>query len=166
MNSRNIFRTCNKLILPTIFSRGSGYKIVKRPDPKTLKMPAPGTAPTIMEIIKEKIRLNGPITVAEYMHIVTTNPTEGYYMKKETIGESGDFITSPEISQLFGEMIGIWFYAESQKMGISKPLQIIELGPGKATLMLDILRVIFSSLLEHQQTRADSFLCNIMHMTM
>ncbi|XP_063832068.1 protein arginine methyltransferase NDUFAF7 homolog, mitochondrial [Ostrinia nubilalis] len=142
MNTRNIFRMCNKMIIPSISSRSYGYKVIKRPDPKTLKMPAPGSAPSLMEIIKEKIRLNGPITVAEYMHIVITNPTEGYYMKKEVIGEAGDFITSPEISQLFGEILAIWFYAETQKMGFGKPLNIVELGPGKGTLMVDILRVL------------------------
>ncbi|XP_053616585.1 protein arginine methyltransferase NDUFAF7, mitochondrial isoform X2 [Plodia interpunctella] len=142
MNSHNIFRACNKL-LPPLFTRGIGtYKIIKRPDPKTLKMPAPGTAPKIMDIIKEKIRLNGPMTVAEYMHIVITNPTEGYYLKKEVIGGAGDFITSPEITQLFGEILGIWFYSETQKMGPGKPLQIVELGPGKATLLVDMLRVL------------------------
>ncbi|PZC74298.1 hypothetical protein B5X24_HaOG207990 [Helicoverpa armigera] len=141
MNSR-ILRMCNKLLIQQTISRGYAFKAVKRPDPKTLKMPAPGTAPSIMQIIKEKIRLNGPLTVAEYMHIISTNPTEGYYMKKEVIGEAGDFITSPEISQLFGEIIGIWFYSETQKMGPGKPLQIVELGPGKATLLLDILRVL------------------------
>ncbi|XP_063366213.1 protein arginine methyltransferase NDUFAF7 homolog, mitochondrial isoform X2 [Cydia amplana] len=148
MNTRSLFRVCNKLIGPSIACtpcRHVGtYKTVKRPDPSTLKMPAPGTAPKLMEIIKEKIRLKGPLSVAEYMHIVITNPTEGYYMKKETIGESGDFITSPEISQLFGEIVGIWFYAETQKMGMGpgRPLQIVELGPGKGTLMSDVLRVL------------------------
>lgn len=141
MNSRHIFSRCNKLLIQQTITRGNSFKIVKRPDPKTLKMPAPGTAPSIMAIIKEKIRLNGPITVAEYMHIITTNPTEGYYMKKEVIGQGGDFITSPEISQLFGEILGVWFFSETQKLGPSKPLQIVELGPGNATLLLDILRV-------------------------
>lgn len=141
MNTRNVFKMCNKLIIPLIPSRTSSYKIIKRPDPKTLKLPTPGSAPSLMDIIKEKIRLNGPLTVAEYMHIVITNPTEGYYMKKEVIGEAGDFITSPEISQLFGEMLAIWFYSETQKLGIGKPLNIVELGPGKATLLVDILRV-------------------------
>lgn len=133
---------CNKRLLAPVLSRGvAGYKVVKRPDPKTLKMPAPGTTPSLMEIIKEKIRLNGPVTVAEYMHIIITNPTEGYYMKKDVISETGDFITSPEISQLFGEIMAVWFYSESQKMSSSKPLHIVELGPGNATLLLDMLRV-------------------------
>lgn len=142
MNSRYIFRMCNKLIIPYTTTRSSAFKVVKRPDPKTLKMPAQGAAPSIMEILKEKIKLSGPISVADYMHIVATNPTQGYYMKKEVIGQGGDFITSPEISQLFGEILAIWFYAETKKMGTAKPLQIVELGPGKGTLLLDILRVL------------------------
>ncbi|XP_023950556.2 protein arginine methyltransferase NDUFAF7 homolog, mitochondrial [Bicyclus anynana] len=143
MNTRNLFRVFNRpVILNCICKRDKGYKIVQRPDPKTLKMPNLADAPSIMTIIKEKQRLNGPLTVAEYMHIVITNPTEGYYEKKDVIGETGDFITSPEISQLFGEILAVWFYAETQKMSPGKPLQIVELGPGKATLLIDILRVL------------------------
>lgn len=142
MNSRYLFRLLSRpILMSNICRRHKGYKVVKRPDPKTLKMPNLADAPSIMDIIKEKIRLNGPLSVAEYMNIVITNPTEGYYMKKDVIGETGDFITSPEISQLFGEILAIWFYAETQKMGPGKPLQIVELGPGKATLLIDFLRV-------------------------
>lgn len=141
MHSRSLFKMCNKVLLNQTFTKAYGYKVVKRPDPKSLKMPKPGSAPSLMEIMKEKIRLNGPLTVAEYMHIVITNPTEGYYMRKEVIGEAGDFITSPEISQLFGEILAIWFYVENQKMGAEKPMQIVELGPGKGTLLMDMLRV-------------------------
>ncbi|XP_026492517.2 protein arginine methyltransferase NDUFAF7 homolog, mitochondrial [Vanessa tameamea] len=142
MNTRYIFRSLSRPVILNMCRRHKGYKIIKRPDPNTLKMPNLSDAPSIMDIIKEKVRLNGPLTVAEYMNIVITNPTEGYYMKKDVIGETGDFITSPEISQLFGEILAIWFYAETQKMCLGKPLQIVELGPGKATLLIDLLRVL------------------------
>ncbi|XP_047515988.1 protein arginine methyltransferase NDUFAF7 homolog, mitochondrial [Pieris napi] len=143
MNYRNICRLFDKrVVLSSICKRTKGYVVVKRPDPKTLKMPTSTEAPSILDIIKEKVRLNGPITVAEYMHIVITNPTEGYYMKKDVIGQQGDFVTSPEISQLFGEILTIWFFSETRKMGPGKPLQIVELGPGNGTLMIDVLRVL------------------------
>ncbi|XP_050682841.1 protein arginine methyltransferase NDUFAF7, mitochondrial isoform X2 [Leptidea sinapis] len=142
-NCRHLIRLYSRpLLLPSIWKRAKGYKVVKRPDPKTLKMPSLADAPSLMDIIKEKIRLNGPLTVAEYMHIVITNPTEGYYMKKDVISEAGDFITSPEISQMFGEILALWFYSETSKMGTGKPLQIVELGPGNGTLMIDFLRVL------------------------
>lgn len=83
----------------------------------------------------------GPLTIAEYMSEVLTHPTEGYYTTREHVfGSSGDFVTSPDISQMFGEMIGIWCVAMWQQLGCPKKLMLAELGPGKGTLMADVLR--------------------------
>ena len=82
----------------------------------------------------------GPITLAEYMSEVLTNSREGYYQHNEVFGSSGDFVTSPEISQMFGEMVGIWCVATWQQLQSPQRLRIVELGPGKGTLMADLLR--------------------------
>ena len=90
----------------------------------------------------KKIKIQGPISISEYMTDNNIAPIQGYYNLDNTIGKSGDFITSPEISQVFGELIGLyhtnyWHLCENPK----NPL-FIELGGGNGTMMKDALRAI------------------------
>ncbi|KAG7563922.1 Protein arginine methyltransferase NDUFAF7 [Arabidopsis suecica] len=82
----------------------------------------------------------GPISVAEYMEEVLTNPKAGFYMNRDVFGAQGDFITSPEVSQMFGEMIGVWTVCLWEQMGRPERVNLVELGPGRGTLMADLLR--------------------------
>ncbi len=87
-----------------------------------------------------RIALEGPLTVAEYMRECLVNPRHGYYMSGDPFGRGGDFITAPEISQMFGELIGLWCAVAWQQMGSPTPFRLVELGPGRGTLMADALR--------------------------
>jgi len=90
--------------------------------------------------IAEQIRAAGPITVADYMALCLADPEHGYYMRREPFGRAGDFITAPEISQIFGELIGVWAVAVWEMMGGPAHFILAELGPGRGTLMADMLR--------------------------
>uniref|UniRef100_A0A8D8ZZ19 Protein arginine methyltransferase NDUFAF7 n=1 Tax=Cacopsylla melanoneura TaxID=428564 RepID=A0A8D8ZZ19_9HEMI len=95
----------------------------------------------LFEHIKSKILLTGPITIATYMKEILTNPQHGYYMNKDVFGTGGDFITSPEITQMFGELISVWMINEMNKLNApSNKIDIVELGPGRGTMMRDLLR--------------------------
>lgn len=90
--------------------------------------------------LKQLIRNDGPISIAEFMRIVLTGRADSYYMRGEAFGAAGDFITAPEISQIFGELIGIWCVDLWQKLGAPKRFSLVELGPGRGTMMKDALR--------------------------
>ncbi len=82
----------------------------------------------------------GPITVADYMAAALTDPEAGYYMTGDPFGARGDFVTAPEVSQMFGELIGLWCADTWARMGAPDPVLLVELGPGRGTLMADALR--------------------------
>jgi NADH dehydrogenase [ubiquinone] 1 alpha subcomplex assembly factor 7 len=88
------------------------------------------------------IRTEGPITVARYMAEALGHPRYGYYATRDPFGAAGDFITAPEISQMFGELLGLWCAAMWRLMGEPRPVRLVELGPGRGTLMADALRAI------------------------
>ncbi|CAO3645792.1 unnamed protein product [Cunninghamella blakesleeana] len=90
--------------------------------------------------LQDAIKLTGPMTVAHYIRQVLVNPLSGYYMHGDVFGQQGDFVTSPEISQMFGELCGIWYLTEWMRLGKPDKTQIIEFGPGRGTLMSDMIR--------------------------
>jgi SAM-dependent MidA family methyltransferase len=88
------------------------------------------------------IQLNGPIGVADYFATCLGDPEFGYYRTRDPFGRSGDFTTAPEISQLFGEMIGIFMIHAWKAHGSPRSVTLVEIGPGRGTLMADATRTI------------------------
>src|SRR6202051_979529 len=97
-------------------------------------------ATTLESEIRRRIAVAGPMPVADYMRLCLTHPKHGYYITRDPLGSDGDFITAPEISQMFGELIGIWLAAVCRQMGAPENIRLVELGPGRGTLILDALR--------------------------
>lgn len=91
-------------------------------------------------LIREIIS-NGPMDVGTFMQFALCHPQYGYYMTRDPFGRAGDFTTAPEISQMFGEMVGAWAVDVWRKMGSPSKVSFIEVGPGRGTLMADMLRV-------------------------
>lgn len=95
---------------------------------------------SLQDEIAARIRSNGPISIADYMAECLFHPTFGYYTTREPFGAAGDFITAPEISQMFGELIGLALAQAWIDQGSPAPFTLAELGPGRGTLMADMLR--------------------------
>ncbi|MEM8687480.1 MAG: SAM-dependent methyltransferase [Pseudomonadota bacterium] len=90
--------------------------------------------------LKAQISQDGPMSIAHYMAQVLGHPKYGYYMSRDPFGGRGDFITAPEVSQIFGELIGVWCAAGYQMIGAPERFALVEFGPGRGTLMGDVLR--------------------------
>jgi len=91
-------------------------------------------------LIARRIALAGPISLADFMAEALGHPRLGYYRRALPVGAAGDFTTAPEISQMFGELLGAWLAERWLAMGRPAPLRLVELGPGRGTLMADALR--------------------------
>ncbi|VDO45977.1 unnamed protein product [Onchocerca flexuosa] len=108
----------------------------------------------LLHFIKQKINLNGPMSVADYMRLTASSSIGGYYSRhgSKIFGEKGDFITAPELTQIFGELVGVWCYYEFKNTGTSfhteilsghnEEWQLVENGPGTGQLMFDITRTL------------------------
>ncbi|TKR77555.1 hypothetical protein L596_018505 [Steinernema carpocapsae] len=101
----------------------------------------------LARFIKDKIKVSGPITVHEYMQMCIGSPSVGYYSQfsrqdSEIFGDKGDFITAPELCQMFGEMVGIWCFYELGYTGHRGAWQLVETGPGTGQLMKDVVGVL------------------------
>jgi SAM-dependent MidA family methyltransferase len=100
--------------------------------------------PPLENEIRRRIAGAGPMPVAQYMTLCLTHPDFGYYVTRDPLGAKGDFVTAPEISQMFGELIGLWSAAVWNAMGSPERVRLVELGPGRGTMLLDALRALHS----------------------
>lgn len=92
------------------------------------------------DILIKHIALHGPMDVGQFMSFALGHPQHGYYMKRDPLGRGGDFTTAPEISQMFGEMIGVWAADWWMRSGAPGEFVLLECGPGRGTFMADLLR--------------------------
>jgi SAM-dependent MidA family methyltransferase len=92
--------------------------------------------------IKKLIKSTGPMPVWRYMELCLTHPAHGYYVSRDPLGREGDFTTAPEVSQMFGELLGLWAASTWKALGAPPSLRLVELGPGRGTMMADALRAL------------------------
>ena len=93
-------------------------------------------------LVRRVIAQSGPMPVSRFMALAMQHPEHGYYRRAAAIGRSGDFITAPEISQVFGELVGLWLAEAWEQAGRPDPCILCEAGPGRGVLMADALRAI------------------------
>jgi SAM-dependent MidA family methyltransferase len=92
--------------------------------------------------IHKLIQSSGPMPVWRYMKLCLTHPEHGYYVSRDPLGREGDFTTAPEVSQMFGELLGLWTASVWKAIGSPPTLNLVELGPGRGTMMADALRAV------------------------
>ncbi|WP_291855925.1 class I SAM-dependent methyltransferase [Bradyrhizobium sp.] len=92
--------------------------------------------------IRRLIRSSGPMPVWRYMELCLAHPQHGYYLSRDPLGREGDFTTAPEVSQMFGELLGLWAASVWKAIGAPPMLRLVELGPGRGTMMADALRAL------------------------
>lgn len=95
---------------------------------------------SLAERLAAQIRASGPLTIAQFMTACLHDPRDGYYATRPALGPGGDFITAPLISQMFGELIGLWAVETWRALGRPAPFRLVEAGPGDGTLISDLLR--------------------------
>lgn len=93
-------------------------------------------------LLAELIATEGPMRIDRYMALCLGHPQHGYYITRDPLGEAGDFLTAPEVSQVFGELVGVWAVGAWAAMGQPEGFALVELGPGRGTLMADVLRTV------------------------
>jgi NADH dehydrogenase [ubiquinone] 1 alpha subcomplex assembly factor 7 len=94
----------------------------------------------LAELLRQRIAEHGPISVAEWMQLCLYHPQHGYYRQQQPFGAEGGFITAPELTPLFGEMLAVWVAHTWEQLGQPRQWQLIEAGPGRGVLMQDIWR--------------------------
>lgn len=116
-----------------------------------MRYPLSKAVPSHLSILHLLHQVSGPLSVSTYMRTALLDPSYGYYTSstdgktdgsgRDVLGSRGDFITSPEISQVFGELVAIYFVSRWQAVEMPKKIRLIELGPGRGTLLSDMVRV-------------------------
>ncbi len=96
----------------------------------------------LAELINREISENGAMSLDRFMSLALCHAEHGYYMNRDPFGGAGDFITAPEISQIFGEVIGLWCFQQIQNQALTESVHFAELGAGRGSLMVDLLRAL------------------------
>lgn len=97
---------------------------------------------SLADVLREMIASDGPMPLDRFMALANSHPTMGYYATRDPFGAAGDFTTAPEISQMFGELLGLWAAEAWRACGTPDPCRLVELGPGRGTMIADALRAL------------------------